>query len=223
MTAKSTGRLGSGGAGWVRRYRTPLVWGAGIMVGVLAPVVVVIAQAQVGSAAGAETDLIVCTAYSGSGTVNPGINQTSTNIKMTGSATVTGCLSTAQPTIVLGAVSWDKIAGHANCSFSPTTGFSGSGDAATDAQHKITVTWKNAVGGTVGTSTIEGSGTVTASASTLVVAGTATVTAGLFNGATVAGIPVTPTGTADPTKCNTNGGVKSGSSTGTALSLALVV
>jgi hypothetical protein len=200
----------------------PLVWGAGLALGLP---VIALAPAHIGTTARAATTVIACTAYSGSATFSPGINQTSRTVSLSGSGTVTGCTG-SQHGIVKGEVSWTNVqATNASCSLS-LGNLRGSG---TVTDQVIAISWKNASNAEVGTSKITESGSVNASASSFTVTGGGTVTGGtLFNNATTTGVPLLPLPTgvtpmpAGLWACNTSGGVTGGRSAGTA-GLALVL
>jgi hypothetical protein len=205
-----------------RRRRVPLIWGAGLALGL--PIAALV-PSHIGTTARAATTVIACAAYSGSATFSPGINRTSKTISLTGSGTVTGCTG-SRPSIVKGDVTWTNVqVTDASCSIS-LAGFRGSG---TVNDQVIAISWKNASNAEVGTSTITESGSVTASARAFAVTGGGTVTGGtLFNNATTTGVPVLPVPTgvtpmpAALWACNTPGGVTGGRSAGPAV-LALVL
>lgn len=197
-------RVGQGGGRWAQRP----VWKGVLVLAVVAPAVAVAAGSTAAAGGGspvrAAGTQIACTSMAGSTTFSPGITGTSQSIEATSatgpqSPTLTGCSAASRPAIVSGTVAWSKVTGTAGC----TTG-NGSGT--------FTVTWKDASGGVVGTSTITGSAGFTIDPKgAIAVSGSGTVTAGLFSGGTA--LPVFLGVAADLTKCLTTG-VTSASSGG---------
>ncbi|GAA2105375.1 hypothetical protein [Actinomadura alba] len=196
------------------RLGGPRVWGAALAVGVAAPAVAVVVASGAGGgpealAAGSQ---IACTGFAGSTEFRPGIKITSGSTEATNSASLasvlTGCLSGGQPTITQGTVTWSKVPGTTSCD--PTKG---SGGFTADSRHPVTITWKNVSGGTVGTSTITGTGGYTITASgTVTATASGTVTAGLFNGGTA--VPVFLSLIADLANCALPGGATTATATG---------